>query len=415
MISKPVEEIPPAYYKNYNMAATNTDTYTPLLTRMNIETDNINALHWVGVILCIMLLFHISSIICKRIVVPITNKLTRKTQAKWDDIIFNEKTLKNLCNLMAGVILAASLPLLMHEESMLHGVASKICSVYITLVCIRLCCGVLTSLYRISNQAKKTKNHTLQGVFQMLKIVVISIGSIIVIGIVIDKDPSNLLAGLGASAAVLMLVFKDSIMGLVAGVQLSANDMLRPGDWITMEKYGADGMVQDVSLTTVKVQNWDKTITTIPPYTLVSDSFQNWRGMFDSGGRRIKRSINIDMNTIAFIGEEQLAQLAKKGLYTGECKGKRIVNLTLFREWLENWLKEHPQVNKDMITMVRQLQPTTQGLPLELYFFFNGTAWVMYEHLQSEIFEYVLATLPDFGLKTFQSPTGSDLKNLMAE
>lgn len=392
-----------------------TETYTPLLDRMKIETDNVNALHWIGVILCIMLLFHISSIICQRIVVPITNKLTRRTQVKWDDIIFNANTLKNICNLLVGVILIASLPLLMHEESMLYGVAVKISSVYITLVCIRLGCGVLTSLYRISNQAKKTKNHTLQGVFQMLKIIIICVGAIIAIGIVIEKDPSNLLTGLGASAAVLMLVFKDSILGLVAGVQLSANDMLRPGDWITIEKYGADGMVQDVSLTTVKVQNWDKTITTIPPYALVSDSFQNWRGMFDSGGRRIKRSINLDMSTIVFFGEEQLEQLAQKGLYSGDCKGKRVVNLTLFREWLEEWLKQHPKVNKEMITMVRQLQPTTQGLPLELYFFFNGTAWVMYEHLQSEIFEYVLATLPEFGLKTFQSPSGSDLKNLMLE
>ena len=388
-----------------------TETYTPLLDRMKIETDNVNALHWIGVILCIMLLFHISSIICQKIVVPITNKLTRRTQVKWDDIIFNANTLKNICNLLVGVILIASLPLLMHEESMLYGVAAKICSVYITLVCIRLGCEVLTSLYRISNQAKKTKNHTLQGVFQMLKIIIICVGAIIAIGIVIEKDPSNLLTGLGASAAVLMLVFKDSILGLVAGVQLSANDMLRPGDWITIEKYGADGMVQDVSLTTVKVQNWDKTITTIPPYALVSDSFQNWRGMFDSGGRRIKRSINLDMSTIVFFGEEQLEQLAQKGLYSGDCKGKRVVNLTLFREWL----KQHPKVNKEMITMVRQLQPTTQGLPLELYFFFNGTAWVMYEHLQSEIFEYVLATLPEFGLKTFQSPSGSDLKNLMLE
>ena len=391
------------------------DTYTPLLERMKIETDSVNALHWIGVILCIILLFHISSIICQRIVVPVTNRLTRKTQAKWDDIIFNPNTLKGICNLLVGVILIASLPLLMHEQSMLYGVASKMCSVYITLICISLSCGVLTSLYRISSLAKKTKNHTLQGVFQMLKIIIISVGTIVVIGIVIEKDPSNLLAGLGASAAVLMLVFKDSIMGLVAGVQLSANDMLRPGDWITMEKYGADGMVQDVSLTTVKIQNWDKTITTIPPYALVSDSFQNWRGMFDSGGRRIKRSIYIDMNSIAFFGEEKLEQLAKGGWYSGDIKGKRIVNLTLFREWLEEWLKQHPGVNKEMITMVRQLQPTTQGLPLELYFFFNGTAWVMYEHLQSEIFEYVLATLPEFGLKTFQSPTGDDLKSIIKE
>jgi miniconductance mechanosensitive channel len=205
-----------------------------------------------------------------------------------------------------------------------------------------------------------------------------------------------------------MLVFKDSIMGLVAGVQLSANDMLRPGDWITMEKYGADGMVQDVSLTTVKVQNWDKTITTIPPYALVSESFQNWRGMFDSGGRRIKRSIFIDMNSVAFCTAEQTKELADKGLIAAT--HENMVNLTVFREWVEMWLKNHQKVNKGMITMVRQLQPTAQGLPLELYFFFDGTAWVDYEHLQAEVFEYLLATLPQFGLKAFQSPTGNDLK-----
>jgi miniconductance mechanosensitive channel len=198
-------------------------------------------------------------------------------------------------------------------------------------------------------------------------------------------------------------------MGLVAGVQLSANDMLRPGDWITMEKYGADGMVQDVSLTTVKVQNWDKTITTVPPYALVSESFQNWRGMFDSGGRRIKRSIFIDMNSVAFCNAKQVKELKEKGLFTGD--NERPVNLTVFREWLEMWLKNHPKVNKEMITMVRQLQPTAQGLPLELYFFFDGTAWVDYEHLQSEVFEYILAALPEFGLKTFQSPTGNDIRN----
>ena len=199
-------------------------------------------------------------------------------------------------------------------------------------------------------------------------------------------------------------------MGLVAGVQLAANDMLRPGDWIEMPKYGADGFVIDVTLTTVKVQNWDKTITTIPPYALVSDSFQNWRGMFDSGGRRIKRSIYIDMTSIGFCDDKQLKQLVEKG-YIKENIKNRSVNLTLFREWLEEWLRNHPQVNKDMIILVRQLQPTSQGLPLELYFFFDGTMWIPYEHLQAEIFEYIYALLPEFGLRTFQSPTGSDLKD----
>ena len=387
------------------------DTYTPLLDRIGIQANSINAIHWVGVIISLALLFYISSIVCQKIVIPLSNRITRKTQARWDDIIFNATTLKNVCNLIVGIALTAALPMLMNEDSMLFGVASKVCHIYIIAIFVRFCCGILTSLYKISSQAKKTKNHTLQGVFQMMKIVIISIGVILVASIIIDRDPTRLLTGLGASAAVLMLVFKDSIMGLVAGVQLSANDMLHPGDWITMEKYGADGMVQEVSLTTVKVQNWDKTITTVPPYALVSESFQNWRGMFDSGGRRIKRSIFIDMNSIAFCNEKQIKALNDKGLFAGS--NERPVNLTVFREWLEMWLKNHPKVNKEMTTMVRQLQPTAQGLPLELYFFFDGTAWVDYEHLQSEIFEYILATLPEFGLKTFQTPTGNDIRNFI--
>jgi miniconductance mechanosensitive channel len=238
--------------------------------------------------------------------------------------------------------------------------------------------------------------------------------ALIIVGIVMDKDPTTLLTGLGASAAILMLVFKDSIMGLVAGVQLSANDMLRPGDWIELPKYGADGNVIEVTLTTVKVQNWDKTITTIPPYVLVSDSFQNWRGMFDSGGRRIKRSIYIDMNSVGFCSAEQIKDYRSKGLVK-ETESERAVNLTLFREWLEEWLHNHPSVNKDMTIMVRQLQPTPQGLPLELYFFFNGTQWVQYEHFQAEIFEYVLAIMPEFGLKAFQSPSGEDISGMSAK
>ena len=386
------------------------DIYIPLLDRIGIETDDINAIHWILTILCISLLLYVSSIVCQKIAIPICNRITRSTQAKWDEIIFNAATLKNICNLIVGITLTAALPMLAYRESLLYGIASKICYIYIIIVFAKLSCSILSSLYKISSQARRTKNHTLQGVFQMLKIIIICIALILVASIIVDKDPTRLLAGLGASAAVLMLVFKDSIMGLVAGVQLSANDMLRPGDWIIMEKYGADGMVQDVSLTTVKVQNWDKTITTIPPYALVSESFQNWRGMFDSGGRRIKRSIFIDINSIAFCNEKQMEKLREKKLLTAE--KDKAVNLTIFRVWLENWLKSHPEVNKGMITMVRQLQPTAQGVPLELYFFFNGTAWVEYEHLQAEIFEYVLATLPEFGLKAFQSPTGNDIKSL---
>lgn len=383
---------------------------TTLLRRIGIEGDSVGILYWLVVLLGVILLIYCSRFLCSRIVIPFVRVLTQKTASRWDDVLLNDRTLKSICNLIVALAFIALIPLIFNNEGIIYLFAIKLCWVYLTIITVQLACNLFTAFNQISSEAEKTRNHTLQGVFQMLKIVAICIGAIIVASIIIDKDPMKLLAGLGASAAVLMLVFKDSIMGLVAGVQLSANDMLRPGDWITMPKYGADGCVIDVTLTTVKVRNWDNTISTIPPYALVSDSFQNWRGMWDSGGRRIKRSIFIDMNSIAFCSEKQKERLIANG-YLKENKNGKIVNLTAFREWLEEWIRNHPSVNKDMVTMVRQLQPTQQGLPLELYFFFNGINWVPYEHLQSEIFEYVLATIPEFGLRAFQAPAGSDFTN----
>jgi miniconductance mechanosensitive channel len=232
---------------------------------------------------------------------------------------------------------------------------------------------------------------------------------IVIVSVLINKNPGYILTALGASAAVLMLVFKDMIMGLVAGVQLSANDMLRPGDWISMPKYGADGDVIEVTLSTVKVRNWDKTITTIPPYALVSDSFQNWRGMRESGGRRVKRSVYIDMRSIRFCTKDQMTEFSEKGWLEGVAREDNfVVNLHVFRNYLEDFLRNHPRVNERLTIMVRQLQPTAQGLPLELYFFSDGTDWIPYEHLQSEIFEHVFAMMPVFGLRVFQSPMGED-------
>ena len=218
----------------------------------------------------------------------------------------------------------------------------------------------------------------------------------------LDQDATTILAGLGASAAVLMLIFKDSILGLVAGVQLSANDMLRPGDWITMPKYGANGEVMEVSLTIVKVRNFDKTITTIPPYALVSDSFQNWRGMWDAGGRRIMRSINIDLHSIRFCTDEEKNAFVAAGWLDKEKAGEQIVNLWVFRMYVTNYLKNHPEVEKSLMTMVRQLQPTPEGLPLEIYCFTNTTVWPEYERIQAAIFDHVIAIVPQFGLRIFQ-------------
>ncbi len=355
-----------------------------------------------------ILTLHLANLLCRRIFVPITQKITRSTQSTWDDILFNENVMTSCCQMLPPILLHMLLPRMFDTAGDIFFWTVKVLDIYITACAIRLAFAILNALYSLSNQHKNLRNRTLKGVFQMFKIIAICIGAIIMISIIIDKNPTNVLTGLGAMAAVLMLVFKDPIMGLVAGVQLSVNDMLRPGDWITLPKHDADGMVVEVTLTTVKVQNWDKTITTIPPYLLVSESFQNWRGMFDSGGRRIKRSIYIDMNSIGFCTKEQIEKFTQKGWMEGLDGSEEVVNLTVLRNFINIYLRTNPRVNKDMILMVRQLQPTAQGLPLELYFFSADTAWVAYEHLQAEVFEYLIAMLPQFGIKTFQAPAGSD-------
>ena len=288
----------------------------------------------------------------------------------------------------------------------------KVCDIYLIVIVLKLLCSVVNSLYAISNEHERMKDKSIKGFYQMLKLVIICIGVIIIVSTLLDKSPVVILTGLGAGAAILMLVFQDTIKGLVAGVQLAANDMVRPGDWIEMPKYGADGDVIEVSLTTVKVRNWDKTITTVPPYALVNDSFQNWRGMFDTGGRRVKRSINVDMRSIRFCTAEEMEQYRNQPWMEGyEETGDEVVNLHLFRQYITYYLRHHSKVHQEMLILVRQLQPTACGLPLELYFFSADTAWVEYEDLQSEVIEHVLAVAQQFDIEVFQSPTGMDLQN----
>lgn len=365
--------------------------------------------YWLAVVTGIALAIYVVNLLCRRVFIPLVGKLTRETATKWDDILLNETLLTDCSRLFAPVIIAVFLPMAFAPGTQMLDFLLKVNLIYMLVIVAKLLCTLLSSLYVLSNNNDKLKNHPLKGVYQMLKIAVICVTIIIIVSILIDRNPGYILTALGASAAVLMLVFKDMIMGLVAGVQLSANDMLRPGDWISMPKYGADGSVKEVTLTTVKVQNWDMTITTIPPYALVSDSFQNWRGMEESGGRRVKRSIYIDMRTISFVTKDKQREFKEKGwLDNIEREDHIVVNLHVFRNYLENYLRNHPRVNKRLTVMVRQLQPTVQGLPLELYFFFDGTSWVPYEHLQAEIFEHVFAMLPVFGLRVFQAPMGID-------
>ena len=274
----------------------------------------------------IVLICYLAVKLFRHLVTPALQRISAQTRTMWDDHLFDDKVLHAACRLIPPVLLYLLLPLAFGDDPSLLKLLHKGCSIYLIVVTIALLNTFLSALYDISNKHETLRDRPLKGIYQMLKLVTVSVGIVLIIGILIDRNATSILAGLGASAAVLMLIFKDSILGLVAGVQLSANDMLRPGDWITMSKYGADGYVIEVTLTTVKVQNFDKTITTIPPYALVSDSFQNWRGMRECGGRRIKRSVFIDARTIRRCTPEETARLREKG-YLAADTSQEIVNL----------------------------------------------------------------------------------------
>ena len=383
-------------------------------TLKNILADgNLTFIKSAAIIAGIILIAFLLDRICRKLIIPAIRKITAKTDTTLDDHLLSNDVLNNVCQLIPPIVIYTSVIYIFPEGLGASVLFKKICWIYITAVSIKLTCSFISSLYAISSEHEKLKNQTLKGFYQMLKLVVVCIGAIIIISTIIDKNPVAILTGLGAGTAILMLVFQDTIKGLVAGIQLTANDMLRPGDWITVPKYGADGDVLEVSLTTVKVQNWDKTIVTVPPYALVNDSFQNWRGMFDIGGRRVKRSINIDMHTVRFCTEEEMKKFRQEPWMEGfEATGDKEVNLHIFRHYIEYYLRHNPKVSQELTMLVRQLQPTAQGMPIELYFFSASTEWLQYENLQGEVFDHVLAMLQYFDLKVFQSPTGLDFQNL---
>ena len=365
------------------------------------------------VIALLCLLAFIIEKICKKAIMPMIRKITVKTKSKLDDFLLSEGVIMNLSRILAPIFINVLVSIMFPGVASMTGFIGKLCTLYIVVVVVKLACAVISAIYAISSEKVGAKNLSLKGFYQMLKLVVWCIGAIIIISVLLDKNPTVILTGLGAGTAILMLVFQDTIKGLVAGIQLMANDMLRPGDWITVPKYGADGDVLEVTLTTVKVQNWDKTITTVPPYALVNDSFQNWRGMFDIGGRRIKRSINIDMNTVRFCTKEEIEKFKSEPWMEGfEATGDKEVNLYIFRHYMEYYLTHHPKVSKELIMIVRQLQPTQHGIPVELYFFSADTRWIKYEQLQAEVFDHVLAMMHIFDLKVFQSPSGLDFHNI---
>lgn len=360
------------------------------------------------IILGILVVAYAAAVLFRRLIVPLLQKISARTKAVWDDHLFSDKVMHRAARLIPPLIWYVLLRVAFYDTPVLLNVLHKACLIYLIVAVLQLVAAFLDTLYEISSRHETLRNRPLKGVYQMIKLLAVCVGAILIVSILIGQDATAVLAGLGASAAIIMLIFRDSILGLVAGVQLSANDMLRPGDWITMAKYGADGYVTEVTLTTVKVQNFDKTITTIPPYALVSDSFQNWRGMRECGGRRIKRSVFIDARTIRRCTPEETARLREKG-YLAADTSQEIVNLQALREYLANYLSNCPDVRSDLMSMVRTLQPTSEGVPSEFYCFTRHFEWIPYEAFQSALTDRVLTLLPEFGLQAFQRPAGTDL------
>ena len=371
--------------------------------------------------------------ICRFILLHIVSALVKRTRVTWDDILFDRSVLIRLSRMVAPLVLSLTIPIAFAGvESFGLLLISRLCNVLILITFLNFINALLKAIYTVYNSKEQFRDRPLKGLLQTAQVALWFIGGIVIIATLLGKSPLSLLAGLGASAAILMLVFKDSIMGVVSGVQLSANDMLKVGDWIAMPKYGADGTVIEVTLNTVKVRNWDNTITTIPPYLLVSDSFQNWRGMQESGGRRVKRSVNIDMNSVRFCTPEMLDKYRKIKLladYIDQTEkvikdyneaqqidnsvlvnGRRQTNLGVFRAYLNAYLHNLPTVNDEMTILVRHLQPTDRGIPVELYFFTRTTDWAPYEQIQADVFDHLLAIVPEFDLRVFQSPTGADFR-----
>lgn len=375
---------------------------------IGIDPTNYSWMMRLSLLLLILVFTLLFTRLFRLLLIPFIHRLTAKTKAKWDEALFNRRLLIAFSRLLPPIIWYLFLPMAFATTPTLLLILQKACLIYLVVTTLRLISTFLSTLYELSSNHEKLRHRPLKGIYQMVQLIAILVGVIIMISILIDKDATTILAGLGASAAVMMLIFKDSILGLVAGIQLSANDMLRPGDWITMSKYGADGYVIEVSLTTVKVQNFDKTITTLPPYALVSDSYQNWRGMWENGGRRIKRSLFIDMNTIRFCPS------AAEPASVADQAAEAPVNLRLYRQYVLDYLERHPHVKQDMMKMVRQLPSTPQGLPLEVYCFADTTEWVEYERIQDEIFDHLIAVLPRFGLRIYQQPAGADFNRVGA-
>nr|MBF0220724.1 mechanosensitive ion channel [Desulfobulbaceae bacterium] len=371
----------------------------------------------------------------RRLFVPVLERAIIRSSFKWDDFFVERKFFVHLSRLVPIIIIYAASDVFFVDQPVLNKIVKRLAMTLLVLGGAK-CLDTLLLVVRDIYQTKPiSRDKPIAGYLSVIKIIVYIFAAIFVVAVLTDKSPWGIFSVLGGLTAVLLLIFKDTILGFVASLQLSGNNMVRVGDWIEMPEYKADGDVIDVSIHTVKVKNWDKTITTIPTYALVANSFKNWRGMSESGGRRIKRSIHIDMNSVCFCTEAMLEKFSKFSLITAyiEAKNKEIAehnqklgltansevlngrsqtNIGVFRAYVKAYLQNHPKIHDNMTFLVRHLAPTSKGLPIEIYVFSNDQVWANYESIQADIFDHILAVVPEFGLRVFQEPSGADIQAL---
>ncbi|MDA3824192.1 MAG: mechanosensitive ion channel [Bacteroidales bacterium] len=424
------------------------NSYRALLENIGLSEQFALLIENTSVFIVIILLAFLSDRLTKGILIRVIGRIVKRSKNKYDDILLKRKVFQRIAHIAPALIVNAMIVFLIDPSDLgteeistatfsagnVIAFIRTITKIYIVVISSMVLESVISAAHEIYMQLPISKGRNIKGYVQLVKILTYIVAALVVISILTTKSIGGLLTGLGAFAAVLMLIFKDTILGLVASIQLSGNKMVSIGDWISMPKYDADGDVIDISLNTVKVQNWDKTIATIPTYALVTNSFNNWKGMEESGGRRIKRSINIDMQSVHFIDtamlnkyreikilkayiDERLVEIDEYNKKIGTnnsdtLNGRQLTNLGSFRKYLEFYLRNNPNIKQDMTFLVRHLQPTELGLPIEIYVFSNDQRWANYEVIQADIFDHILAVIPVFELRVFQSPSGADWREL---
>ncbi len=408
--------------------------------QLDVDKGTVELVTAVISLLLVLLLAWLANSIVKGFVLGLVRSLAKRSETRIGEHFLKEKFFHRLSHLAPAFVISILSPVFLAPYDVLLGIIETAVNLYLVIIALWSIDALINALHDSYEEFTLSSKLPLKGICQAIKLVINATGVIFVLSILLDKSPLYFFSGLGALTAVLLLVFKDVILGLVAGIQLTANNMVRKGDWVEMPKYGADGDVIDVSLTTVKVQNWDKTITTIPAHALVSDAFKNWRSMGESGGRRIKRSISLDISSVRFLKRSEVEDLEKieciqpylnaitseiggkgmnleeLGLVSSLLNGRNLTNIGTFRAYCKEYLSAHPKIHQEGMTfLVRQLAPTEKGVPIEIYVFANDTRWVEYEGIQSDIFDHLLASLPIFGLRAFQLPSDFSVTQIVSQ